>query len=213
MGSGGAAPGDDAVNEADAREDIRNVLRRADLLRVAPGLVDRCDDDVVETMFFAINEALVCGHAAVEPVHLLVAAFRQTPAGRSLRPGFVDVDKLCDDVLRRARRAIPVSQEQLDLGSALRERDVADAWQRRRGTFARRVRTLPRLSLAGARVIERAVALAGQRGAPCHGGYLVLALLGAEGLTAAALGLEDGAGDVLVDRPASDPAWPPLLGV
>lgn len=131
------------MNEADALQDIRNVLRRADLLRVAPDLVDRCDDNVVESMFFAINEALVCGHSAVEPVHLLVASFRQTPAAGSRRPGFFDVDKLCDDVLRRAHPQIPVSQEQLDLGSTLRARAVADAWERRRGTFARRVPTLP----------------------------------------------------------------------
>lgn len=201
------------MNEADALEDIRNVLRRADLLRVAPGLVDRCDDNVVESMFFAINEALVCGHSAVEPAHLLVASFRQTPAGHSMRPGFFDVEKLCDEVLRRAHPQIPVSQEQLDLGSVLRERAVGDAWERRRGTFARRVRTLPRLTAAGAQVLERAIRLADQGARRCHGGYVVYALLDSEGLTAASLGLEDGPGDVLVARPASDPAWPALLGL
>jgi hypothetical protein len=201
------------VNEADAQEDIRNTLRRADLLRVAPGLVDRLDERLVETMFFAINEALVCGHAAVDPVHLLVAGFRQTPAGQTLRPGFVDVEKLCDDVLRRAFTSIPVSQEQLDLGSTLRRRDVADAWERRRGTFARRVRTLPRLTTAGATVLERAVTLATELRRPCHGGYVVYSLLDGTGLTAASLGLQDGPGDVLVARPASDPVWPALLGL
>ncbi|MGH9154775.1 MAG: hypothetical protein ACRD1K_02725 [Acidimicrobiales bacterium] len=201
------------MNERDAREDIRNVLRRADLLRVAPGLVDRCEDTIVETVFFAINEALVCGHAAVEPVHLLVAAFRQTPAGQSQRPGFVDVDKLCDDVLRRAYASIPVSQEQLDLGNILRERVVADAWERRRGTFARRVRTLPRLTAPGAALIERAVGLAAQVDRPCHGGYIVYALLSSEGLTADALRLEDGPGEVLIARSVADPVWPALLGL
>lgn len=201
------------MNEADALEDIRNVLRRADLMKVAPGLVDRCDDYVVETMFFAINEALVCGHGAVDPAHLLAASFRHTPAGRLTQPGLFDVHKLCDDALRRCHLSIPVSQEQLDLGSALRRRAVADAWDRRRSTFARRVRTLPRLTAAGAGVLDRAVALADEAARRCHGGYIVYAMLNAEGLTASAVGLEDGPGDVLIARPASDSVWPVLLGL
>ena len=201
------------MNESDALEDIRNVLRRADLLRVAPGLVDRCDDYVIETIFFAINEALVCGHRDVEPAHLLVAAFRHTPAGQLTQPGLFDVHKLCDDVLRRAHLSIPVSQEQLDLGSALRQQPVADAWERRRGTLARRVRTLPRLSEAGAAVIVRAIAVATQAARRCHGGYIVYALLNEDGLTASAVALEDGPGDILIDRSASDSVWPVLLGL